>query len=82
MRVNFGIASGSSRNISIVNELRRLQIGPQTEPVCGSMVTAALVVDGNVLNDNPEQNTSRVSFLRRLSIVPPCLTRLGVKLER
>ena len=37
----------------------------------------------NVLNDNPEQNSSwsSGSFLRPLSIVPPRLARLGVKLE-
>ena len=38
----------------------------------------------NVLNANPEQNTSwssGPSFLRPLSIVPPRLARLGVKLE-
>ena len=38
----------------------------------------------NLLNANPEQNTSwssGPSFLRPLSIVPPRLARLGVKLE-
>ena len=38
----------------------------------------------NVLNANPEQNTSwssGSSFLRPLSIVPPRLARTGVKLE-
>ena len=38
----------------------------------------------NVFNDNPEQNTnwsSGPSFLRPLSIVPPRLARLGVKLD-
>jgi Carboxypeptidase regulatory-like domain/TonB dependent receptor-like, beta-barrel len=38
----------------------------------------------NVLNANPEQNTSwssGPSFLRPLSIVPPRLARLGVKLD-
>jgi len=38
----------------------------------------------NLLNANPEQNTSwssGSSFLRPLSIVPPRLARIGVKLE-
>ena len=38
----------------------------------------------NLLNANPEQNTSwssGSSFLRPLSIVPPRLARLGLKLE-
>jgi hypothetical protein len=38
----------------------------------------------NVFNANPEQNTSwssGLSFLRPLSIVPPRLAQLGVKLE-
>jgi hypothetical protein len=36
-----------------------------------------------VLNDDPEQKTSwsSGSFLRPLSIVPPRLARLGVKLD-
>ena len=38
----------------------------------------------NLLNANPEQNTSwssGPSFLRPLSIVPPRLARVGMKLE-
>lgn len=38
----------------------------------------------NLLNDNPEQNTSwssGASFLRPFGIVPPRLVRIGAKLE-
>jgi hypothetical protein len=37
----------------------------------------------NVLNANPEQNTSWSSdtFLRPLSIVPPRIARIGVKVD-
>jgi hypothetical protein len=36
-----------------------------------------------VLNDNPQQNTSwsSGSFLRPVSIAPPRLARIGVRLE-
>ena len=66
-----------------------------TNPVVSDILATGFALGGhrrlagfvdvfNVLNDNLEQNTSwstGSSFLRPLSIVPPRLARLGVKLE-
>jgi hypothetical protein len=53
-------------------------------PLGGHRRVAAFVDAFNLLNANPEQNTSwssGPSFLRPLSIVPPRVARIGVKLE-
>ena len=52
--------------------------------LAGQRRVAGFVDVFNVLDANPEQNTnwsSGPSFLRPLSIVPPRLARIGLKLE-
>ena len=52
--------------------------------LAGHRRVAGFVDVFNVLDANPEQNTnwsSGTSFLRPVSIVPPRLARIGVKLE-
>ena len=68
-----------------MDNITLLHVGVKTGfRLAGQRRVAGFVDVFNVLDANPEQNTnwsSGPSFLRPLSIVPPRLARIGLKLE-